>query len=392
MPGPLIPKPTLPDVLDPPATGMDLSQSPDLQILPMLARGAFRRIVGLLGLDDPNQVMAVGGAALEAGPSGGGILDTLARKYPRFAQALQQYAVGPPREGTTLADVIKPAGEGRYALRADALRRVEASYRLGALHPQLANWDGVTDELLQAFAGDREKAVEWARLWGATSPGTSAPVTNREAISAVRYRLLNPDRPLTVRKAQTMNPVITMAPSKVPNINRAYAGEALGTPKVEEMSQLLMGPLADSGPHVPFDVHAIYGVGADSDTFDTQLKHLRALMTKAEGLPARGGLTDREIYYRMANALSDGLEQIAPGLPSSPTFATFWEGVRTAKGLPAQGGPIDLLRAKGLLQMGAMLDPARLAAVLKTSGWSAPAIAGLLSALPPGTPVPEGSQ
>lgn len=381
-----IPKPILPDWLtsdQPTPAAWNPQEAPDVQLARLMGRGFLRRVVSLLGLDDPNQVMAVGGAT-EVGPMGGGALEALAQRWPRFAKALQTYAVGIPKPGTTLAETIKPVGGGQYALRAPNLRRVESLHTLGAAVPNAANWDGVVEELLQAFGGDRTKAIEWARLWGATSPGTSAPVTNREALSALLYRLEHPGQPLTVEQAQTMSPVITMAGSKVPNINRAYAGQPLGTPKVEEMSQLMMGPLADPGPHVPFDVHAIYGVGADSPTFDTQLKGLRAMMTKAEGLPARGSLSDREIYYRVANALSDGLEGIAPGLPSSPTFATFWEGVRTSKGLAPQGGPIDLLRKKGLLELGAMLDPERLAAALKTAGWAAPAVAGLLSALPAG--------
>jgi hypothetical protein len=75
------------------------------------------------------------------------------------------------------------------------------------------------------------------------------------------------------------------------------------------------------------------------------------------------------------------LQALAPKESLNQIFAQTWEGVRAGKNLKPQGGPIDILRAKGLLQVGAMLEPARLKAALKTAGWTAPAIMAVLAGI-----------
>lgn len=294
----------------------------------------------------------------------------------------------------SLAKTLKTTGQvGEYALRAPAVERIDQLYDIGRRLPGAADWSGAQhEELLRAFGGDEARALQWARLWAANSPNTSVPVTTRESVSALAHALLYPDDPLTVDYARRLpGAKITMAPSKVPNINRALAGEPLGGDKVEAMAGLMMGQ-----NRAPLDVHALYGVGSEADKLDTELRGLRALMTDVEGLPLRGGLTDTDLYLRYEQALLDALGEIAPR--RQPAFPTFWEGVRAHKGLKPQGGPIDILRKKGLLAAGAMLDPKRLRAALAKSGWTAGAISGLLATLedervgaPPPSP-PRGQE
>jgi hypothetical protein len=253
------------------------------------------------------------------------------------------------------------------------MQRLEALYETGARLPNQANWEGLTPELLHAFGGDRAKAMEWARIWGSVSPNTSVPRSTGESLSVLAHSLERPGLTLTNDAARDLS--VTMAGSKVPNINRALAGQALGTPKVEAMAQLMMGQ-----ERIPIDVHALYSMAAKFEKLDQEYPGLRALMTSAEGLPLRGGLTDPQLYARVEDAMASALREIAPAHPVNESFATLWEGARAAKGLKPQGGPIDILRRKGLLEFAAMLDPERLKAALKTAGWTAPAIAAVVQA------------
>jgi hypothetical protein len=201
-------------------------------------------------------------------------------------------------------------------------------------------------------------------------------VNTREALSVFAHSLENPGARMTVPEAQALTPEkVTMAPSKTPNVNNAIAGQPLSGDKVEAFSQLMMGR-----PRIPIDVHALHGAGSALEKFDDEIPGLRKFMTQAEGLPARGGLTNTDIYLRTERAMADALNEIAPGVPTNQSFATMWEGTRAAKGLKPQGGPLDILRAKGLLEKAAMLDPERLRRALQTAGWTAPAIAAVLQA------------
>jgi hypothetical protein len=266
---------------------------------------------------------------------------------------------------------------GVYVLHPQARDRVAQLLEIGQKLPKQSNWEGMPPELLEAFDGDEVAAKRWAQMWGATSPGTSAAVTNREALSANLFAIERPGELMTVEQARAMDPVITMAGSKVPNINNAIQGKRLSKPKVDRMGRFMVG---EQGV-IPIDVHTLYGMGAKSNVYDREVPALRAKIVKAEGLPLRGGLNAEDIYSRVENALRTTLDDLAPGAVQNATFAQFWEGVRFAKGLKHQGGPIDLLRKKGLLEKAAMLDPGRLKKVLKTAGWTAGAAAAVLRAV-----------
>lgn len=321
---------------------------------------ALRKIASLVGANDPQAQVAAMAAPMDVGPVGG-IMGAF----------------------KSLAQTLKPSGQGTYAMRAPNMRRMESLYQAGAAMPNRANWSGNTQELMQAVGGDPALAERFLRLIGATSPNTSVPVNTREALSMFTHGLENPGARVTVPEVQGMAPArkVTMAPSKVPNINNALAGDPLSGDKVEAFSQLMLGR-----PRIPIDVHALNAVGSSAEKLDPEYSALRAMMTKSEGLSARGGLTNSDLYQRVERAMADALSQIAPDVPTNESFATMWEGTRSAKGLKPQGGPIDILRAKGLLQDAAMLDPERLRAALKTAGWTAPAVAAVMNATSAASP------
>lgn len=363
MPGPVIRNPT-PDWMK--AESASVFDSPWVT--------AVRKLAHLIGGDDPqSQVAALMMPMVPAGQETAG---------PAL-QALQKIAER-IKGITNLSQTIKPgASVGMYDLKTPVVDRVNGLYHLGTSLPSASNWAGSqSEELLRAFGGDQDAALRWARMWGATSPNTSVPVNTRESISALLHALENPNTPLTVPAAQNLAEAkITMAPSKVPNLNRALAGEPLSGDKVEAMAGFMAGQ-----PRIPIDVHALYAVGSGADKLDTQLPGLRAMMTRAEGLPARStaaakSLTNTDLYLRYEDALRRTLQQIEPKRSVNQVFAELWEGARAHKGLKPQGGPIDILRKKGLLEQGAMLDPDRLRLALRSQGWTAGAISGLLASL-----------
>ncbi len=287
--------------------------------------------------------------------------------------------VGGKALGTLAKTLQKTGTKGEYVLKPEVIERLKSFLKIGQDASKGSNWAGAeSKELIAAFGGDKAKALQWARMWGATSPNTSVPVNTREAVSALAHVLENPGVTLTAEQARLLpDAKITMAGSKVPNLNRAIAGQPLSGDKVEAMSAFMAGE-----PRIPIDVHALYGLGTKGDKLSPELSALRTYMTKAEKLPARGGLTDTDLYMRYEKALKSALESIAPDKSVNETFATLWEGVRTQKGLKPQGGPIDILRKKGLLEFGAMLEPERLRSALRSAGWTASAIAGLMAAMP----------
>ena len=281
----------------------------------------------------------------------------------------------------SLANTIKrgSGAAGPYALKAPVLERLRHFYKVGAEMPSSANWESKPAELVDAFGGNQDAAHLWSRLWGATSPNTSVPVNTKESVSALLH-YLETGEPMSMAAAQAKDDVgrqvITMAGSKVPNIRNAVAGQPLSGDKVEAMAGFMVGE-----PRTPIDVHALYGLGSKGDKLGPELGPLRQKMTTLEGLPPRGSLTDTDIYKRYEKALRNTLAEIEPGREVNPIFATTWEGVRTYKGLKPQGGPVDILRAKGLLKPGAMMDPGQLRQALKAAGWSAGAIGALMTGI-----------
>lgn len=304
---------------------------------------------------------------------------------PEF-QVLENRAPGAPAIVRLDSKLVKGLGSlargiqktdmpGVYALHPQIKDRVAQLIEIGQ-RVSKSDWRGVNEELLEAFGGDERQALRWAQLWGATSPNTDVGNNTMESVAMTAFNLQKPGKLISVRQAQTLTPrKITMAPSKVPNIKRALQDQPLGNPKVDRMGRFMMG---EDGA-LPIDVHTLHGLGSKTNKFDEEIPALRAKMTRAERLPERGGLTEHDIYDRVEHALRTTLEELG-GSPVNPKFASFWEGVRHVKGLKQQGGPVDILRKKGLLKEAAMLDPKQLRDALKKAGWTAGAIAMVVRA------------
>ena len=268
---------------------VQLDQTPLAQTNPGLARlvDFFGGLMGVKDALDPQSSNAtMAGAGMSAALPFMGALGTLkqigsaAKTEARLLPRVRTSATLPGPRGS-LAETLERDAAGVYHIKPDVQERMHQFYERGAGVP--SNWEGSNEELLTAFGGDADAARQWARMWGATSPNTSVPRNTAESISAHLWKLENPGQAMTVEQARGLTPNITMAPSKVPNINRAISGEPLSGDKVEAMAGYMVGD-----PRTPIDVHVLYGVGAKNDKLTEEVPALRALMTKLEQLPKRG--------------------------------------------------------------------------------------------------------
>jgi hypothetical protein len=108
MPGPVLPK-----IEDSPLWPQWLRPE-NASVMDPAYRAPLRTLVKLLGLDDPNQVMAVGMNTMDVGPASGGLIDVLSKKYPRFMQAIKAYH-GSPHDFTQFDTSKIGTGEGAQA-------------------------------------------------------------------------------------------------------------------------------------------------------------------------------------------------------------------------------------------------------------------------------------
>jgi len=302
-----------------------------------------------------------------------------AREVQQYLREMKNSALFSEGRGTLAKTLKRDVGEGGiYTLKDDVVERLRDIYTIGTGAPGTSNWAGAaSDDLVRAFGGDRDLALRWARMWGATSPNTSVSVNTREAVSALIHALEKPGEKLSIKLAQNLpNAKITMAPSKVPNLNHALLGEPLSGDKVEAMAAFMAGH-----ERIPIDVHALYALGSDTNKLGPELKALRQFMARAEDVPLRGSFTKTDLYTRYEGAFRRALQEIAPNRSLNQVFAELWEGARWHKGLKPQGGPVDILRKLGLLESGAMLDPQRLAAALRQDGWTTRGLKGLFLTL-----------
>jgi hypothetical protein len=104
-------------------------------------QGLLRKVVGLLGLDDPNNLLAIG-TPMETGASTGGLLDAVAQKFPRFANAIKAYH-GSPHDFDQFKTSAIGTGEGAQAyghgLYFAENPQVAADYRNSLAHPTAEN-------------------------------------------------------------------------------------------------------------------------------------------------------------------------------------------------------------------------------------------------------------
>ncbi len=145
-----IPKPQLPDWADP----------AQASVFDYPGQGLLRKVVGLMGLDDPNQVMGIAGN-IDAGPSGGGALEAIAGKFPRFAKAIKAFHGSPHDFDQFKTDAIgtgegaQAYGHGLYFAENEGTAR---AYR-EALAPMNAT-DSRVNALLQKHGNDLPGALD----------------------------------------------------------------------------------------------------------------------------------------------------------------------------------------------------------------------------------------
>jgi hypothetical protein len=303
----------------------------------------------------------------------------LAEFNPRDAAKAVKGMPVTPRSGPLGRGVVNTADPGIYAAAEDLARRIEDFHRIGVSLPKQVTWGPSTHpELVHGFGGERELADLFGQIFAATSANTSVAKNTAEAVSVLNYLYGNPQHSVFTPEILQNLPFqkVTQAPSKTPNVNKAFWGIDLGGPKVGPFGAFMSG-----AGHAAPDVHALYGWGTKSKAITEELPNLRTRFTKAEGLPRSGGLTDDELVDRFLTATNDVLDSLEPGRPTAGIFGDFWEGVRAHKGQGYQGSYIDILRNKGLLEFGKMLDRRALVKALKEGGWSALAIGGLTTAL-----------
>lgn len=399
MPGPTIGNPT-PDWLKPEnASVFD----------PWYVRAA-RTLAGLGGLTDPNAAV-FGMAAPEPGEGGaidaavqwlqkqGGRLADLGNALAKSGEPVTRDQIQDVLRGLSVADAPKVAkqipitpglgdtsriltageGAGTYPMAPEAAQRVSQIFHIGTALPRRAEWASMLDpEILHAFENDPELAQTFGSVWAGLSNRTDVGENTANAVATWLYRLRHPEQfPLDPQTLRGLG--VKMAPSKTPNVNRAFLGEPLEGPKVGPMEDYMRGVASPVDVMTP-DVHALYGTGVTrpGPAVAEELPHIRALVSQAEGLK-RGALTKDELVGVWQQSLYDVLHQLDPTRPADAVFGDFWEGARAHKGLAFRGSVKDILRSKGLLDYGAMFDQQKLTAALKAGGWSAASIAGLLS-------------
>jgi hypothetical protein len=154
VPNPLvIQKPELPASINP--QGASVFDAP--------GQGILRKMVSWLGLDDPQQVMGVG-AAMDVGPMGGGLIDAVAQRFPRFAAAIKAYH-GSPHDFEAFDTSKIGTGEGAQAyghgLYFAEQPEVAQQYR-DALKWRGSNWDDpavIAGRVLEEHKGDKAAAI-----------------------------------------------------------------------------------------------------------------------------------------------------------------------------------------------------------------------------------------
>lgn len=219
---------------------LDPMDWPLTKLLHVLLGNAKKTPEGGYALEDPaNAIGILGTTAPAAKALESRAVEALTKRYPMTAATIEKYgAAGKlPEPLGNLAATLKTTREaGVYGLKSSVEERLARMFIAGEKMPSTANWAGAqADELIQAFGGDKARALQWARLWGATSPNTSVPVNTRESIAALIHALENPGVPLTNESARVLEPVkITMAGSKVPNINRTALFGAIETDQSRE--------------------------------------------------------------------------------------------------------------------------------------------------------------
>ena len=305
-------------------------------------------------------------AALEGAPSLRLLAQGLEAVPPKYAHHVTKgYPI--PEPLNRMREILVPAPDRGLLLSPEADERAIELTRIADLLPQQSNWGGATDPALTpAFSGDPHAADLFGRIWAAMSPGTSVPKNTQEAVKVWREYLRKPGTVWPDDVLRSLGAGNTR--SKTDNIIRAILGEDPSGPKVDPMTDFMIGKASP----VP-DVHHMYGVGSRHTTIAQALPEIRAIVEGIERTPTRGAgrLSNKEIVQRFSDAVAETLRGHDPLRGMGPLFGSFWEGVRAQKGLAHQGGMIDILGRRGLTEPGAMFsDEALTRAIEDARPWT----------------------
>jgi hypothetical protein len=260
-----------------------------------------------------------------------------------------------------MSRILTPRPGGGFDFSPGASARSHGMADIGAALPFQANWGSATDPaLLPAFNNDKQAAELFGRFFAAASPRTSVSKNALENLNVWRDFLRTPGRPFTDERLRALG--LGNVRAKTDNIIRAILGDAPSGEKVDLFTDFMAGRTALPVP----DVHGLYGIGSQHGSIDSVIPELRQLVEQYEGIPARrGGLTKKDYVRRLIDAYGRDLQAWGPGQGMGPLFGTKWEGVRGQKGLPFQGGMIDIYGKYGLDQPGAMFNDRLLSDAIK---------------------------
>jgi hypothetical protein len=379
-------------------------QAIDDKVMPLLERGGFgdtpegRKIItegvpelaNLFRANAPGSVQRIGRILTEVPDN-----PNPARMLPGTEARAAELGLG--------SDELITAGK-TYGFTPEATRRTALYYRLGlagakgservGVAARPVEWENLVDLIMPMVGNNREQAELLPRLWAALSPNSDVFQNSKRALQAWKYHLEHPEKmgkwsaddfdkagmgewKFTAEKANAWNV----------NVQKAIENVTLGGPKVRAMLGYMLGE-----PSIPIDTHAIAAMSGTAEKLNPMLIRLKkdfAAIERLEGLrgptgrlqlavdPATGKY-DYEAYGRLEQALRDTLQSLDPDRTIHEIFATYWEGVRYAKGLEWAAGPIKLYRDTGLFDIIGLVDPDKLAQILKHRNWSPVAIGAIM--------------
>jgi len=286
-----------------------------------------------------------------------------------------------------LSHVVMPAmTRGKYLLTPEAVEWLKQFHELGATG-RPADWRGVhAPELFRTFENDPAMAEAWADIFGATSAGTNVPENLSNTVAIWDWINRHPGQLLPEVPKGGFPPgqslprdvysAIGLPSTKYPNVNRVLTGEPMSGMKVTAMGELMK-----DRNRLPIDRCVLYSLlGEKGLKWGEEIGAIKPIVQAAEGFtgdsPGKNAL-----YLRFEDALLSAMHEIDPRADPRTTFAQMWHGIRTHGGQRWEGGPIDILQRKGMLDYGAMLDPKRLKETLLEGGWETPAVMMLVTKL-----------
>ena len=381
-------------------------QQLDEKVMPLLERGGFgntpegRRII----TEGVPELANLFHANAPGKPENFGRIIRLIADNPNPARIQPGTAARAEDLGLGPGELMK-AGQ-TYGFSEEATRRTALYYRLGLAGAQGSErvgvaarpveWENLVDKIMPMVGNNREQAEILPRLWAALSPNSDVFQNSKRALQAWAYHLEHPEK-MGKWSRQDFKDAgmgdwksldLKNGNAWSQNVQKAIENVTLGGPKVRAMLGYMLGE-----PSIPIDTHAIAAMSGTAEKLDGVLKYLRMDFADIEkfqpvrslktghiqtGFDAAASKGSYESYGRLEQALRDTLQSLDPERTINDIFATYWEGVRYAKGLEWKAGPIKLYRDTGLFDIIGLVNPDLLAQILKHRNWSPVAIGAIM--------------